>query len=331
MKTIEQTLVRCLAADVLHLILLPTEACNFRCTYCYEDFGLGRMQPRVVRGVKHLLSDRADELSDLTLSWFGGEPLLAMDVVEDVLAHVERLRRRHPGLAFSSDMTTNGHLLDLPTFDRLLKLGVSRFQVSFDGPPERHDRTRRQAGGGGTFERVFGNLRSLTERDDPFEIHLRVHVDRENHREIPTLLDGCAEAFGEDARFRVFLRKLSRLGGPNDADLPVFDDEDEFADVLRGLQNHAAERGLAQHVPPTEGPVTACYASKANSFVVRADGRVNKCTVVLDHPRNQVGRLHESGRLELEGGGVVQWMRGLRTGDKLNLMCPMLGLADLET
>ena len=26
----------------LHLILLPTEQCNFRCKYCYEDFQHGR-------------------------------------------------------------------------------------------------------------------------------------------------------------------------------------------------------------------------------------------------------------------------------------------------
>ena len=328
MKTLEQTLVRCLAADVLHLILLPTEACNFRCTYCYEDFRLGHMGARVVRGVKNLLSDRCEELSDLTLSWFGGEPLLALDVIEDVLGHVGRLRDRHPRIAFSSDVTTNGHLLDFQTFDRLLGLGVTRFQVSFDGPRELHDRVRRRADGGATFDRVFGNLCTLAEHDDPFEIHLRVHVDRENHLEIPGLLDDCAEAFSGDGRFRVFLRKLSRMGGPNDDLLPVFDDDDELAEVMNRLHGHAAERGLAQHLLPSEGPVTPCYASKANSFVVRADGRVNKCTVVLDHPRNQVGRLHESGRLELESGEVIPWMRGLRSGDKLHLMCPMIGLAD---
>jgi len=114
LKTIEHSLVRCLATDALHLILL------------------GHMEPHVVRGVKNLLTDRVEELSKLSLSWRGCEARLAPDVVEDVLQHVGRLRRRNPGLAFASDVSTGGHLLDLATFDRLLSAGVTRFHVSFD-------------------------------------------------------------------------------------------------------------------------------------------------------------------------------------------------------
>src|ERR1044071_7965793 len=61
----------------LQLILLPTEQCNFRCMYCYEDFSGGRMSPGVSEGVKRLIDRRLDGLRSLTVSWFGGEPLLA--------------------------------------------------------------------------------------------------------------------------------------------------------------------------------------------------------------------------------------------------------------
>ena len=56
----------------LNLILFPTEQCNFRCTYCYEDFEIGRMSSGVVRGVKALLDARIDSLTSLLVSWFGG-------------------------------------------------------------------------------------------------------------------------------------------------------------------------------------------------------------------------------------------------------------------
>ncbi|HET9252968.1 MAG TPA: radical SAM protein, partial [Candidatus Eisenbacteria bacterium] len=79
------TLARCLSSRRLHLILFSTEACNFRCVYCYETFQYKKMEPWVAEGVKRLLERRMPGLDVLELSWFGGEPLLAKDIIEDVL------------------------------------------------------------------------------------------------------------------------------------------------------------------------------------------------------------------------------------------------------
>jgi uncharacterized protein len=102
MTTLVRELQSSVSNELLHLILMPTEACNFRCTYCYETFQLKRMQPEVVRGIKTLLSRRAESLSHLSLAWFGGEPLLALDVMEDILLHVRELRVRAPRMRFIS-------------------------------------------------------------------------------------------------------------------------------------------------------------------------------------------------------------------------------------
>ena len=68
----ESTIAEALSPRILSLILLPTEKCNFRCTYCYEDFAIGRMQPSVVRGIKALITHRVPHLDRLNISWFGG-------------------------------------------------------------------------------------------------------------------------------------------------------------------------------------------------------------------------------------------------------------------
>ena len=109
-----------LSNDSLHLVLLPTEACNFRCIYCYEDFRYKRMEPWVMRGVKTLLARRAPGLRELNLSWFGGEPLLARDLIEDLMMHVGGLARAHAGLRVSADATTNGYLLTPEVADTLI-------------------------------------------------------------------------------------------------------------------------------------------------------------------------------------------------------------------
>jgi hypothetical protein len=54
-----------LSDRTLHLILLPTEQCNFRCTYCYEDFAIGRMERETINAVKLLLDRRFDGLQGL--------------------------------------------------------------------------------------------------------------------------------------------------------------------------------------------------------------------------------------------------------------------------
>jgi len=309
----------------LHLVLLPTESCNFRCIYCYEEFRHTRMEPWVVRGVKRLLSRRAAGLESLTLSWFGGEPLLARDLIEDLMMHVGGLARENPGLRVSADATTNGYLLTPTVAERLVELGVSRYQISFDGPRDWHDRKRVLAGGRGTFDRIWGNLLELRRLERDFTITIRVHVDRENVGVVPRFIHDCAEAFRSDSRFELFIRGLARLGGMNDASQPVFERAEGDA-VLEELRSFARSLGLRTMPFPPADPV--CYAARANSYVVRADGRLNKCTVALEHPDNQVGRINEDGTVDVDSEKLGVWMRGLGSSDPAELKCPMKGLAD---
>ena len=113
-----------LAADRLHLILMPTERCNFRCVYCYETFEHGRMKPPTIRGLRRLLAARAPTLRSLAIEWFGGEPLLALPVIEEIQRHAQRLAADHPALRLGGSMTTNGSLLGRRVLGRLVGLGL---------------------------------------------------------------------------------------------------------------------------------------------------------------------------------------------------------------
>ena len=42
-------------SDSLELIIMPTEKCNFRCSYCYEDYKKGKMKRPVIDGIINLV------------------------------------------------------------------------------------------------------------------------------------------------------------------------------------------------------------------------------------------------------------------------------------
>lgn len=70
--------------NALELILMPSEDCNFRCNYCYEDFVRGTMRPDVRLGIRNLVEKRLKYLDRLSVSWFGGEPLYGWEAIEEL-------------------------------------------------------------------------------------------------------------------------------------------------------------------------------------------------------------------------------------------------------
>ncbi|HEX6884326.1 MAG TPA: radical SAM protein [Planctomycetota bacterium] len=309
----------------LHLVILPTEACHFRCTYCFEDFRLGRMPPGVVEALKAWLARRAPDLDLLEISWFGGEPLLASDLLLSLQSHAVELSRQHPRMNVRAHLTTNGHLLTREVFRELLALRVSEYQITLDGPEEVHDRTRRMAGGGPTFAAIWRNLLALQEVEGEFGLELRIHLHRENAERLPELLQQCAAAFAHDRRFRLTFKALFHPGHEG-FDASGLLEPDEAEPYLSALRTRAADLGLAARPSHGAGAGAICYAAKANSFVVRSDGTLGKCSVALSAPENRVGRLELDGTVSIDGERVQPWLRGLFSGEEEARRCPLKGI-----
>lgn len=230
-------------------------------------------------------------------------------------------------MKFFSDMTTNGYLLSRDLFERLLALGVTQYQITLDGPKERHNEKRVLAGGGGTFDRLWQNLTSLRDVSGEFTIFIRLHMDKDNLQALPDFVREYGDTFGHDTRFKLFFRQLSRMGGANDDQLPVLDDPD-CEEAVRMLSDCAKQSGVSYMTTDEVAPI--CYAARGNSYIVRSDGRLSKCTLALGSESNFVGRILENGQLELEAPKLRMWMRGLQSGKMSELECPMHGYPALE-
>jgi uncharacterized protein len=295
--------------DQMHLILMTTEQCNFRCTYCYQHFVKGKMKPEVVKGVKELVNERAKTLSNLHISWFGGEPLLEFKTIEELSKSFLEACEAHD-ISYSADISTNAWFLTRDVFDKLISWGVRTYMITIDGVGEMHDRTRHLAGGQGTFDRIIENLKAVKESDEEFDITIRVNFDRENMKEVSELIKFVRDHFSDDQRFGMFFRPVGKWGGKNDDELPICNHIISNQKIW-DFQEEAVQQGVSMS-PIVAGSMmptaSVCYAAKPNSLVIGSDGQVYKCTTVLDEDVNKVGHIYEDGTLDLDYDKLAFWV-----------------------
>ena len=302
----------------LELIIMPTEKCDFNCGYCYEDFELGRMKPETILSVKRLIDNRMSEISNLDVNWFGGEPLLAYDIILEIMGHVTKTKRN--GVTLNSEITTNGYALTKERFARLIELGTSQYQISFDGDREEHDKLRVKRDGKPTFDTIWGNIRKAQSTDLDFIIMIRMHVNRDNELSMERLLRRVNNEIGNDKRFVFYIRKLSRLGGKNDEALPILMEDSSSVGNLITMAHEMNYKTIDLKKNPDDQYV--CYAARPNAFIIRSDGSLSKCTVGLYNDHNKIGKILSDGTLKIDNEKASLWSRGLFTGNDGELGCP---------
>ncbi len=166
-----------LVEGMLELTLFVDHQCNLRCTYCYNGEKFTRRMPLET-------AERAVDLAlrkpvrHLDLAFFGGEPLLHLDLLQQTTAHAERaiaaLPEPRPSLRLI--VNTNGTRWTPAALDWLAPPRLATVFVSVDGPRDVHDRHRVDAQGGGTFDRVLAGLAALRERGIAFQVLAVVSV-----------------------------------------------------------------------------------------------------------------------------------------------------------
>jgi uncharacterized protein len=295
-------------SDVLELILMSSEDCNFRCKYCYEDFTRGTMIPEVRESLKNLVRKRIKKLNRLSIGWFGGEPLYGWEAIEDLAPFFMEIADEHE-VAYTSNMTTNGYLLTPEIADKLLAWRVRHFQITMDGLPEHHNHSRMGRDGSPTFDRIFDNLKLLAKREEDFKVVLRVNFDQANAGGLSKFIDMLSGEFKDDPRFSLLIKAVGKWGGPNDAELDVCGGND-IAQIQRDLAAQAKRQGL--HFGSLRDSAhmgsQVCYAARPYNFLIGASGKVMKCTIVLDkEDANVVGRITPEGNLELDHDRMGLW------------------------
>lgn len=159
----------------MHWHIILTEKCNLQCKYCYEksmdefDNGLDKKwnydnsvpcsSEVDVSKIKEFLAKDDDP----TLIFYGGEPLMKMDKMIEIMDSVDA----------RFCIQTNGILLDKIPDEYLMKL--SKMLVSIDGNKAVTEYNR----GEGRYDNVISNVRAIREKGFDGEVVARMTISKE--------------------------------------------------------------------------------------------------------------------------------------------------------
>lgn len=200
----------------------------------------------------------------LTVTWFGGEPLLAADVIGSLSPRLIA-QAEERSCAYESWIFTNGYLITQEVVDMLVRCRIERVHIPLDGIGVTNDATRRLVGGGPTFERIVGNLDLLK---PPIRTLIRANTHEGNVSqldELKELVTRRAEEAGNILGF--YAASLVDVGSRDEPDGPM------AAYAYHGIE--VSLRPEAQHIPV--GKDHSCVAQNLWMVAIDHEGYLYKC------------------------------------------------------
>lgn len=307
-------------SNILELTIIPTNACNFNCIYCYQSGPYYYMTCETMNNIILYIDKHIKDYSGLIISWFGGEPLLAKGIIIEMMSKIRTicLKNKKP---FYSNITTNGYELDKNTFKALVYNHVRYFQITIDGPKNIHNIQRPHKSKGDSFDRIIDNLLSIKREFKKlnFKIAIRTNVSSQMQQYLESYIEWLYENFGNDNHFVIIWEFVRDWGGEKiekNRELIINNrSTNKWLDIL-SKKGFTIKMGYEQN----DLTIALCTASKKNGFVINHDGKVYKCAMVVEDNNfksiNNIGEIKANGSMELDIGKMVKWLGRDKPEDK---------------
>ncbi|MBE7086931.1 MAG: thioether cross-link-forming SCIFF peptide maturase [Clostridiales bacterium] len=156
---IKTDLVKALCLHICH-------DCNLSCEYCFAGKGKYKgkseyMSFEVARRAVDFLIKNSGNRKILEMDFFGGEPLMNLDVVKQTVAYAKEEGAKH-NKTFLFTLTTNAVLLNKETAE-YLNAEMENVVLSLDGRKSVHDGVRKTLNGKGSYEVIIENIKRFIE------------------------------------------------------------------------------------------------------------------------------------------------------------------------
>lgn len=266
----------------LSLIIAPTMACDFRCVYCFErnNFKDIVITEEVIKGILRMINERINIIDNLNITWYGGEPLLAFDMLEKLTKKIIELCTEN-NVTYRAEIITNGYNLNRDFAKKFEELNIMSMQITLDGPEDIHDKRRVLSSGQGTFNKIITNLSDCISDLHATNINIRVNTDKENLYRINEVMNEL-QKHNLSNKVNVYLGLVEPTNGNYEENkcLSVYEFSKKNVDFKKNVNSNI--------MPLYPRRVqNFCGADNDSTFVIDSEGYLYKCW-------NDIGMIQKS-------------------------------------
>lgn len=276
----------------LSYVIAPTLNCNYNCTYCFESKE-NRMQKMNIHTSDAIIEFIINQISKIKtikgvkVTWFGGEPLLAYDLIVDFSEKlIKKLNDLH--IDYSSNMITNGLLLNN---DKALilskKCNLKNVQITLDGFADTYSKkkqTKKES-----FDIVVSNI---IKNNNLFKINVRLNTDKTNFEEMKHLSEYLLEQCGLKNKVSIYLAEIRNYNKENACN---FYCAGEFIFARNYFNKHLYENNLINKYKMSEPPCFEpdfCGIIKKHNYAIGPNGELYKCEHHFGNKNKVVGDIY---------------------------------------
>lgn len=267
----------------MQYVIAPTMRCNCNCWYCFENRQDAHvMTPDECDAVAAYIESQVSRnawCKVLHLTWFGGEPTLALEQITRI---GEKLKKycSSMNIKLESAIVSNGILLTQKCVKRLVEsTNLIRCQISMDGTRERYGEDKGVSSH--VYDKVLDNLCDIAELID---VTVRVNVHKDNEPATRELYFKLLTLGIMDKGVKVYFAPITNC---STCDTTAMYSTNEFRKLSDKIID-ALPRALVQGRYPELRKVS-CGAMRRAFACIGPDLKLYRCEHCLGHSEFAIG------------------------------------------
>ena len=261
--------------DVLMFTIIPSMVCNYRCKYCFEGDRTHNkqvMSEETIEATAKFIADRYNELPNVKsviIKWFGGEPLLRLDIIEQIYNKLDRYNVPTEYWIF-----TNGKLLTQENVALLCKYNQSKYDITatIDGLSETNARIK-----GCSVDDLIIVLNNIKKAQEKLNITLKINVCNSNKHELTAIMDLL------DSMDISIMVRLERIYGFSDSI-----EYNEIYKLIHDTEKYVKDKGYKITIVH-HSDMKICEGNSVNHYTIAPDGALYKCENTANIKEYQCG------------------------------------------